>query len=269
MRNYYHRHMIRTIKNSIIWAIKKALFNYERPRYSTFIYHLSRQYVNYYNGDGNANMSTNGEQRFLESMVKDGMVVFDVGANIGEYSDRVLKISKNVAIHCFEPDKDIFDKINLSGVTKVNRAVSDAVGTRPFFRNQTHPALSSFYDMRAETSPAYESVMPVAIETTTLDVYCGERGIKHIDLLKIDVEGHELSVLRGAEGLIESRAIDVIQFEFGHAAIFARTFLKDLFDFFEKYGYEIYKIKPLGLERKEYTPEEERCSYANFIAKKS
>lgn len=67
--------------------------------------------------------------------------------------------------------------------------------------------------------------------------------------------------------MLSRKAIKNIQFEFGYASIFARTFLKDFFDYLNGYGYEIYKIMPLGLKKIDYTPEEERVPYANFVAK--
>lgn len=257
--------MIKLIKKLIIKIIKKALFNYEHPRYSTFIYHIARQYVDYYRGDHNGNMTTNGELRFLKGVIKESMVVFDVGANKGDYARLIRQFSPNAEIHCFEPDKEVFDLISLMGVKKNNIALGDAVGSGTFYRNPDASELNSFYDMSGD-SRVYTSTQPIQVAITTLDNYCKDNSITHINLLKIDVEGHELSVMKGAKEMLSTGKIDKIQFEFGYASIYSRIFLRDFFVYLIPLGYEIYKIKPLGLDKIVYSPEEERCPYANFMA---
>jgi hypothetical protein len=69
--------------------------------------------------------------------------------------------------------------------------------------------------------------------------------------------------------MLAGGAIDRIQFEFGYAAIYSKTFLKDFFEYLEPMGYTIYKIMPLGLKKIIYSPEEEKSSYANFVAVKN
>jgi hypothetical protein len=68
------------------------------------------------------------------------------------------------------------------------------------------------------------------VELRTLDDFCAERGIGRIDLLKIDVEGHELRVLEGARGLLEADAIGFIQFEFNATNIDSRSFFRDFYE---------------------------------------
>jgi len=58
-----------------------------------------------------------------------------------------------------------------------------------------------------------------------------------IDFLKVDVEGHELEVFKGATGMLSQSRIGHIQFEYGGCNIDARVLLKDLFDFFTPYRY--------------------------------
>jgi hypothetical protein len=64
--------------------------------------------------------------------------------------------------------------------------------------------------------------------------------------LKIDVEGHELNVLKGAAELLSSRRINFIQFEFGEADIDSRTYLRDFFDLLSD-NYDFFRIVPHGL----------------------
>jgi hypothetical protein len=87
-------------------------------------------------------------------------------------------------------------------------------------------------------------VEPVPI--TTVDAVVAERNIPKIDLLKIDVEGHELAVLAGAATTLKRRLIRLVQFEFGGCNLDTRTTLQDFFYFFKDYGFAIALIQPSG-----------------------
>jgi FkbM family methyltransferase len=85
-----------------------------------------------------------------------------------------------------------------------------------------------------------------------------------IDLLKIDVEGHELSVLEGVGNYIEK--IRVIQLEFGGCNIDTRTYFQDFWYFFKKKNFDIYRITPLGpLLISSYSESQERFQTTNYF----
>ena len=62
--------------------------------------------------------------------------------------------------------------------------------------------------------------------------------------MKVDVEGHELEVFKGAQEMLAHKSIKRIQFEYGGCNIDSRVLLKDLFDFFQSYGYSLFKLFP-------------------------
>jgi hypothetical protein len=76
---------------------------------------------------------------------------------------------------------------------------------------------------------------------TTIDIFCLKNKINHIHFLKIDVEGHELAVLKGAAKMLENKQIDVIQFEFGAGNSFSKTFFLDFFKLLSP-AYSIYRL---------------------------
>jgi hypothetical protein len=78
----------------------------------------------------------------------------------------------------------------------------------------------------------------------TGDQFCAAKGIGHIDLLKIDVEGMDHLVLQGFEGLIRAGGIDLVQFEYGQGNILSKYLLYDFCRFFNERGYEVGKIFP-------------------------
>jgi hypothetical protein len=80
---------------------------------------------------------------------------------------------------------------------------------------------------------------------TTLDNFCEARSISSIALLKLDVEGHELAVLEGARRMLGD-AIGMIQFEFGPANIYSRTFFYDFWSLFCD-RFDLFRIIPRGI----------------------
>ena len=100
----------------------------------------------------------------------------------------------------------------------------------------------------------------------TGDSFCRRRGIDHIDLLKIDTEGHDLEVLRGFAQMLTSQAIDVVQFEFTLLAIHARVWLGDFYRELAPRGFAIGKLYPTWIEWKDYDPHDEVFLRCNYVA---
>ncbi|MCX6784672.1 MAG: FkbM family methyltransferase [Candidatus Komeilibacteria bacterium] len=251
------------------YLVDNFLCNYKKPIFRHWLYNFCLRYVYFFQGECNADPKTNGEGLLLETLLKNNKItmVFDVGANIGEYTQRLIKLNPKLSVHCFEPSKRAFvelkDKfINNLNVNCSNLALGDVVGKRKFYNFEESTTFSSFYlDFNTQAKP-----VEGLVEVDTLDNYCEGNKINHIDLLKIDVEGHELSILNGSQKLFQEGGIEIVQFEYGHAALPARAFLYDFFVFFEKYGYLIYRLKYIGWELQQYTPWLDKCPYANFFA---
>ncbi len=84
------------------------------------------------------------------------------------------------------------------------------------------------------------------VVTTTLDDFVQRSGIERVDYLKLDVEGHELSALRGAERLLRERRIRALSFEFGGTQLDSRFFFRDYWKLLASYGYGIHRLLPGG-----------------------
>lgn len=259
------------IKQFINKAINSIFFNHKRPLYFAYLYDLSKRYVHFFQGDENADMETNGEYRFLRKLftIKKLKTVFDVGSNEGEYSEIITKNDHHTKIFCFDPDRDALEtlqnKIGRSdNLNIVNGAVGDFDGESEFIFNNVSNKINSFYDMK-EIGYS-EGSQKRKVTVLKLDTYCKQNTINHIDLLKVDVEGHEEKVFVGATELLSANKVDIIQFEYGYAAIYGNTFFRNLYNLFDKFGYDIYKIKPKSIIKIKYSPELEHCSYGNFLA---
>lgn len=81
------------------------------------LYRICKRYVDDYNGQNNCDMFTNGEIRFLRQVLcrHPGVVVFDVGANRGQWSEAVLSLNPLAQIHCFEPCTSTFKLLTRRG----------------------------------------------------------------------------------------------------------------------------------------------------------
>jgi hypothetical protein len=108
----------------------------------------------------------------------------------------------------------------------------------------------------------------VAVEGRTRrgDDYADQAGIRHIDFLKIDVEGMEDRVLRGFNAMFERNAIDLVQFEYGRVNILNHFLLHDAYEFFRARGFAVGKIYPSYVDFREYTLSDEDFLGPNYLA---
>jgi FkbM family methyltransferase len=153
----------------------------------------------------------------LLRLAAPGDRAIDVGANIG-YMAAVLAraVGPTGQVTAFEPHPEIFADLDANvtprGVEAVQAAVSAEPGTATL-----HVPVEFGYNRGLATMEAVAGeTEAVEVRTVTLDSWVGADG--RIDVLKIDVEGHELGVLEGARRLLEDRRITHIVFEEHHAA---------------------------------------------------
>jgi FkbM family methyltransferase len=217
----------------------------------------------------NYDIRTNGETRLLRSLSAfDVSVVFDVGANYGEWSTVALAALPTSTVHAFEIIPQVFTGLHTVMAAEPrmvlnNIGLSDVQGPATVNYSPEHEGASSIVAVREIHDIRWDDVKS---ETTTGDAYCSSAGIHHIDFLKIDVEGAEGLVLRGFSGMLSRRAIDVVQFEYGMAAIYSRFLLRDFYELFEKCGYLVGKLMPHGVRFRAYNPIDEDFRGPNFVA---
>jgi FkbM family methyltransferase len=216
-------------------------------------YILSRARLDYPN-----DMSTNGEsalQRWILRFSQAGeqIHVADVGANVGRWSESMLAAASeagretDLRLHAFEPDSQAFARLAgaLEGrsASLSKTALSDRQGTSLFYVVAPAAGTNSLYSVPEANPVAQETVV-----TTTLDSYAEQSGVARFALVKIDAEGHDLAVLRGARALLAEHRIAAVQFEYNHRWIFGRFYLRDAFEFLLALGYRVGKVTPRGVE---------------------
>ena len=236
---------------------------------------FSKVGMNYWGG---AMVAQSGERMALRFIAErsrevEDLVVFDVGANFGNYTSAVLEaMPSGTVVHAFEPSQAAMDKFReaIAGHPQGRYVQAHTLGLSNSKGNATlyapfigsgigtlHPAP---FDVLGSTNSTE------AIELTTIDAFCSENGIERIDLLKIDAEGHELAVLQGARGMIDAGRVRFIQFEFGECHLDSRVFLRD-FHVLLSPRYRIHRILPDGLwPLNSYSPDQEIFNTANYLA---
>lgn len=192
---------------------------------------------------------------------KENPVVFDIGAQGGDYTKEVQTINSSAQVYLFEPEPAEFQHLKTAGFRNVfPLAFGDHAGTVTLYSVPAIKGFSSVYRRDGRFTAKDE----VALET--IDHFCKQQGIEKIDLLKLDVEGSEYSCLLGAKDMIEQGRITHIQFEFGLAAKGAKVYFSDIFDLLSPH-YGIYRIMRNGLlEIAESSKIEELLFTTNYLA---
>jgi FkbM family methyltransferase len=214
----------------------------------------------------------NGERRVLEVLAAGSPgCVFDVGANIGDWSLAAAALMPGARIEAFEivPDTAAEAAWRLAAagagagrVTLHPVGLSDAPGTI------TVAHLPGF--SQGSSAAVRQPVGDVQWRECTVqtgDAFCREHGIDHVDLLKIDVEGLESRVLKGFAGMLSAGRVDAVQFEYGHLNASVRFLLGDFYELFDGYGFTVGKIYPDGVDFRAYEPwRDENFRGPNYLA---
>ena len=224
-----------------------------------------------------------GERSFVWSYLKQGMTVLDVGAHHGLYTLLASKrIGPSGRVFAFEPsDRErnrlLFhlQKNGLSGNTCVSPcAAGEDVGEATLYVVEGRD--TGCNSMRPPRVAG--SIFPKRLVQTTVDYFLSENGISRVDFLKMDVEGAELSVLKGAPKLLELRPRPVILAEVDDSRTEAWGYPASvIYDLLVKQKYLCFSVTPQGkllaLQRLESysgnlvaVPEERLSEVATFLS---
>jgi len=237
----------------------------------------TRIFFNWIQGYKFGDPSRNGEYRFLRSYLKSGMVIFDVGANIGDFTGQALSLEKDLEVHCFEPVKSTYSLLmeRFSSPPSEARLVINRVGLGDRQGEDSMKiygeccGANSLYERRSSIAahPSFVTSKEERVTFTTLDAYVKESGIDHIDLMKIDVEGHELKVLKGSVVSLATGIISCIQFEYGGTFQDSGARLEDVFALLQGNGYVLYRLLPFGrIPVRSFHSRLENYKYSNWLA---
>lgn len=181
------------------------------------------------------------EIELLKQLIKPGDHVLDIGANIGFYALIISNlVGEKGKVYCFEPDKTNFNYLvkNTKGIENIklfNLAVSDKEEVIKVYK-------SKLLNVDHRTYPVnnYDSVEE--INAKSIDLMLGKE-IEKIDLIKIDIQGFELTAFKGMENLLSKQNnIKIIAEYWPHGFKRAGTSAIEFYDFFDKLNYQFKLI---------------------------
>ena len=262
---------LRTTANRVLDAYASVFSRPVFRHWNTFLVHAG------FRGLGILNYRTqtlSGERYLLHSKLPPFLgtnrpVIFDVGANEGEYSEQLLQVFSNAQIFAFEPHPMTFSRLSNRVGSKVfvnQVALGAQVGNAMLYdRNKNGSSHASLDEKVLRKIHAVAQPASVKIEVNTLDAFVDLHGVQQIDFLKIDTEGNELDVLKGATRLLREDRIRFIQFEFNEMNMTRRIFLDDFREALP--NHQLFRLLPQALMSVERVPLiQDVFAFQNFFA---
>lgn len=224
------------------------------------------------------NSTISGEKFFLKTIASNqwnSFICIDVGANVGNYSCAVKNLIDSASLYAIEPHPTTFLELEKNshsfGYYAFNLAFSERNSLVNIFDYTSSNASDNFSTHASLYKDAFpqkygKDIRQYQVKAITLDQFLMDREIEHVNLLKIDVEGHEFKVLLGAREALRLNKIDLIQFEFNSMNRSSRVYMKDFFELLN--NYKIYRLMqdflaPIQIEN---TLISELFAYQNIVA---
>jgi FkbM family methyltransferase len=252
---------------SLLDTIQRKLGNSKiSARLAIKMRNQSRAIIKYHLG-GIPDPQRNGEAWLIHKIAPKALTFVDVGANVGNWASLFLQhTSDDCRGLLFEPSDAAFKCLrkrlgNSKGVEVIKAAVGDRAGHLPFWEDPGGGEASSL-SPQASNKGFIEKIVAVK----TLDENIEKRRWEYVDFLKIDAEGYDLHVLRGAADLLSKQRIKVIQFEYGEFWPSVGSTLAVALSLLHSFEYKVFLLKATGLYELDYNVYGEYYSYSNYVA---
>lgn len=188
------------------------------------------------------------QRRLLKG--KSPVFIFDIGGYDGRTAIKYDRLFSRTHIHIFEPFPASVKRIRKSYGDRKNFiinevAISNFVG-KDFLHINNNAATNSLLPSNASLKvfdKVTTTIDRIEVQVNTIDNYCDEIGIEYIDILKLDVQGGELRVLEGAEGMLRRKRISVIYCELEFVEIYeGQPLVHHISQFLNGFGYSLYSL---------------------------
>lgn len=192
--------------------------------------------------------------------------IFDVGANIGEWTKMARSHHPDAEIHLFElvPDtyKRLLNNVKLDPKIIPNGfGLSNTCGTVDVKYVPHFDAMSTIVtDIKLDSTERRKALV------FTGDQYVESRQVDQIDYLKIDVEGAEELVLKGFEQTLKSGKVRILQFEYGYISVITKWLLMDSYKYLTPLGFKLGRLREDQIEFHEYTLLNETFVGPDYVA---
>ena len=186
-----------------------------------------------------------GFNTVLTKLISDNHpLIFDIGAEDGSSCERYGSILKNPIIHAFEPRPDQFEimksKFNDNKNVYLNNVAVGSKAEIKIFNQIKGGGRSSFLTSTVDDLSQQEQI---DVQVETVDAYVEKNNIKKINLLKIDVQGFEDEVLKGAQETLKLNKIDIIETELILGNMYEKTLsFNEIENLIYPYGYKFFAL---------------------------
>ncbi len=185
----------------------------------------------------------------LAAIHRPDAVVIDVGGGRGDWTAALLHALPMARVLMLEPSAPALHHLReryLARTTVIPAAAGDHPGSAVLHVPRWDAAIASLH-VRRDSYFQQEQFQPQPVQVVTLDQVITAFGLAVVDFVKIDVEGHELAVLRGARHALQAGRIKALAFEFGSGNLNSRTFFHDFWDELRPLGFHLQRICPGGV----------------------
>ncbi len=209
----------------------------------------------------------------LPYVPSSGATVVDVGANEGEWTRMLLthaghRVSRIFAVEPSLAHATALSAINDERVTIVRHAIGSCTEERTLYTDLPGSGVASLY--RRDLSHLGISISrEERVSVITLDDLFDSQAIEKCDVLKMDIEGHELDALHGAQRALQRGKIKLLTFEMGGCNVESRTYFRDFWTLLAGHGFEIHRIVPAAgalYRLGKYAERDEFFSPTNYAA---
>ena len=210
------------------------------------------------------------EDEIIKFLRKDNKIIFDVGCFKGNFTNNFIKNDKKLGhmsnYYMFDPNPDVKEYLKSMLVNDkikyFNIALDNTNSRKKFYLNNFFESSGSSLDpfilndkKWVNTRKFFMSIFQpfkkiqefseIYVNTKTLDSFCDENKITHIDLLKIDAEGNEKNILLGSERLLKERRIDSIYVEIGETKKNFETKKNSVENYLKEHNFELKFSLPI------------------------
>lgn len=210
-------------------------------------------------------------EAFYTGLLSPGDTCIDVGAHTGRHTLPMARcINPGGRVFAFEPIPDIAADLreklsaspDINGIVKLTQcALADIIGETDFTLVSSNPGYSGLLPRHYDRE---EQTQIIRVTLRRLDDFVAE--IPTVRYIKIDCEGAELRVLRGASVLLK-RDRPIVSFECGDASLESYDYdAGDIFDFWSTQGYGVQSITRQALDRAQFVDANARQEYWDYIA---
>jgi FkbM family methyltransferase len=195
--------------------------------------------------------------------------IWDVGANRGNWADEAHNALPKARVVSFEMVPEIFQQLathirGQSWITAECLGLSDREGRETAYWSLAHDSTSAVSPSLGQGPFASGEVRAVDCQFTTGDLYAAKHGAP--TFIKVDTEGHELSVLRGCQTLLEGGTVKLVQFEYGSTFHGSGARLGQIYELLSPLGYSIGRLFPNHVDFRPYSLQDETFRMGNYIA---